>query len=98
MTTDEPLLCARCLKTLETGRGEFYLVKIEAVADPTPPEITAGDLRRDSRRDWREILAALSDVSPQEALDQVFRRVVIHLCNSCYQDWIENPAQTGQTR
>jgi hypothetical protein len=87
-----PLLCSRCLKELQPGRAEFYVVSIEAVADPTPPEITAGDLQRDYRRDWRDIVAALHDVSPQEALDQVYRRVVIHLCNGCYRDWIENPA------
>ena len=94
MSDDEPLLCARCLKMLQPGQGEFYVVKIDAVADPTPPEITADDLRRDSRREWREILAALADVSSQEALDQVYRHVVIHLCNACFRDWIENPAQT----
>ena len=94
MTDDTPLLCARCLKMLEPGRGEFYVVKIDAIADPSPPEITAQDLRRDHRREWREILAALADVSPQEALDQVYRRVVIHLCNACFRDWIENPVQT----
>jgi hypothetical protein len=88
----EPLLCSRCLKDLHAGRGEFYVVSIEAVADPTPPEISAGDFARDYRRDWREIVAALHDVSPQEALDQVYRRVVIHLCNACYREWIENPA------
>ena len=92
MTNDEPLLCDRCLKSLSLGRGEFYVVRIEAVADPTPPEITTDDLRRDARRDWRDIIAALQDVSPQEALDQVYRRVVIHLCNACFRDWIENPA------
>ena len=93
MTDDDPLLCARCLKTLLPGRGEFYVVRIDAVADPTPPKISSDDLRRDSRRDWREIIAALADVSPQEALDQVYRRVVIHLCNGCFQNWIENPAE-----
>ena len=92
MTDDAPLLCDRCLKHLQPGRGEFYVVKIDAVADPTPPEITTDDLRRDTRRDWREIIAALQDMSPQEALDQVYRRVIIHLCNAWFRDWIENPA------
>jgi len=89
---DLPLLCARCLKTLEPGRGEFYVVTIEAIADPTPPSFSADELARDCRADWRATVAALQDTSPQEALDQVYRRVVIHLCNACYNDWIENPA------
>jgi hypothetical protein len=88
----EPLLCSRCLKDLHPGRGEFYVVAIEAVADPTPPSFDGDEPLRDYRADWREIVAALKDVSPQEALDQVYRRVVIHLCNGCYREWIENPA------
>jgi hypothetical protein len=98
MSDDEPLLCSRCLKTLQPGRGEFFVVRIDAVTDPAPPEISDDDLRRDTRRDWREILAALSDVSSQEALDQVYRRVVIHLCNACFRVWIENPAENDETR
>jgi hypothetical protein len=92
VTTDLPPLCARCLKTLEPGRGEFYVVRIEALADPTPPTIIAEDLTHDYQADWRKTVAALQEVTPQEAMDQVYRRVVIHLCNSCYRDWIENPA------
>jgi hypothetical protein len=92
MTDDEPLLCTRCLKMLALGRGEFYVVEIDAVADPTPPELTREDLDRDFKREWRELVAELKDLSSQEALDQVHRRVIIHLCNGCYREWIENPA------
>jgi hypothetical protein len=90
--SDAPLLCSRCLKLLEAGRGDFYMVTIDAVADPSPPIIEPGDLQRDLSRDWRETVAALRDTSPQEAMDQVYRRVVIHLCQACFRDWIENPA------
>ena len=89
--SDAPLLCTRCLQTLQPGRGEFYVVHIAAVADPTPPIIDPSDLTRDYRADWRAIVAALEDTSPQEALDQVYRRLIIHLCNDCYRHWIENP-------
>jgi hypothetical protein len=88
----DELLCSRCLKLLVPGRGDFFVVTIDGIADPSPPVIEPGDLRRDFRRDWREIVAALHDVSSQEALDQVYRRVQIHLCNACFHDWIENPA------
>lgn len=91
MSDDAPLLCSRCLKTLHTGRAEFYQVTIQALADPSPPEIPSGQASHDSRADWRAIVAALADTSPQEALDQVYRRVIIHLCNACYVQWIENP-------
>jgi len=92
MSDNAPCFCSRCLRLLEAGRGDYFVVTIDAVADPTPPTIEPADLRRDLSRDWREIVAALSDTSSQEALDQVYRRVVIHLCNTCFRNWIENPA------
>jgi hypothetical protein len=93
MSDEQPLLCTRCLSILQPGRGDFYVVTINAVADPTPPVIDEDDLRRDRRKEWQSIIAALQDTSPQEALDQVYRRVVIHLCNECFGRWIENPAE-----
>jgi hypothetical protein len=33
----------------------------------------------------------MDGVTAQEALDQVYRRLVIHLCGPCYRNWIENP-------
>jgi hypothetical protein len=92
MFDDPPQLCSRCLATLEPGRGGYFVVSIEAVADPSPPVITDEELERDHRREWRRIVEALQHISPQEALDQVYRRVVIHLCNECFADWIEHPA------
>jgi len=92
MNDELPLLCARCLKTLTAGRGEFYVVSIRAVADPTPPAFEEADFAIDLRADWRATVAALRDVSAQEAMDQVYRQVILHLCNACYRDWIENPA------
>ena len=61
-------------------------------ADPSPPIIEPADLGRDLAGDWRQIVAQLRETSPQEALDQVYRRVMIHLCNGCFREWIENPA------
>ena len=92
MDEEVPLWCARCMQALQPGRGEFYVVRIDAIADPTPPTIDEGELHRDYARDWRKIVAELADVSPQEAMDQVYRRFVIHLCNACFRVWIENPA------
>lgn len=87
----EPVFCARCAAELHPGTGNFYQVTIEAVADPTPPAITAEDLAADVRREIEQILVRLEGVSAQEALDQVYRRLIIYLCNPCYRQWIENP-------
>lgn len=89
---EPPLFCDHCSVELHLGRGDFYVVKIEAVADPTPPEFTEEDLQRDHRREIQQLLAQVEKMSEREAMDQVFRRLTIFLCNRCYQGWIEDPA------
>jgi hypothetical protein len=86
-----PLLCARCLAELEPGTGNFYRITIEAVADPTPPTISAADLATDLRQRIESLLQQMQDLSAQEAMDQVYRRLTLHLCGPCYRQWIENP-------
>lgn len=89
--SSEPLLCHKCGAELHPGRGDLYLVKIEAVADPFPPMITDEDLERDHAAEMARLLAAAKDLSEQEAMDQIYRRLTIYLCATCYRDWIENP-------
>jgi hypothetical protein len=88
-----PLLCARCGVELAPGKGDFYLVRIEAFADPTPPEFSEDDLRQDTRAEIQRLLDEMRDLSPQEAMDQVYRRLVLYLCGSCYRQWIEDPVK-----
>ncbi len=89
--SEPPLFCERCGAALEPGRGELYVVHIEAFADPTPPRITAEDLQRDIGAEIERLLAAMRDLSAQEAMDQVYRRITLYLCTACYQRWIEHP-------
>ena len=89
---DAPIFCARCLAELIPGRGNFFVVRIQAVADPTPPELTLEDLDRDHRAQFEQLVREMADHSEQELLDQVYRNVTIHLCNRCFQQWIEHPA------
>jgi hypothetical protein len=86
------LFCARCMAELEPGIGSFYRVTIEAVADPTPPTIPAEELSTDIRKRIEHLLQQMQDLSAQEATDQVYRRLILYLCGSCYRTWIENPA------
>jgi len=95
MTGDLPLVCYHCGTELTPGEAQFYVVKIEAYADPSPPNLTDEDLRRDIRGEIDRLLEAMSDLSEQEAMDQVYRKITIYLCNTCYRDWIENP--TGES-
>jgi len=93
MTTPSPLLCHRCGAELIPGQGNFYIVRIEAFADPTPADITAEDLQRDLRAEIERLLKQMESSSQQELMDQVHRKLLIHLCRPCYASWIENPAR-----
>lgn len=86
------MLCARCLIELEPGTGSFYEVRIEAVCDPTPPELDDTLSSDEIREQIRATLDQLRDVSAQEALDEVRRALTIHLCRTCFRKWIEDPA------
>jgi hypothetical protein len=87
-----PLFCARCSAELTPGEGSFYVVRIEAFADPTPPTIRREDLAGDHKQTFASLLEEMRDLSERELLDQVHRRLVLHLCGRCYPRWIENPA------
>jgi hypothetical protein len=90
---DLPLCCHRCGTELKPGEGSFYLVKIEAMADPTPPSFSEDDLRRDIKAEIRRLLRQMRDLSEREAMDQVYRRLILYLCKACYRQWIENPVE-----
>jgi hypothetical protein len=83
--------CERCGVPVDPGRGDFYLVGIVAVADPSPPAFTEEDLVRDVGKEIDRLLGRLKDVDEQGAMDQVYRRKVIALCAPCYSEWIEDP-------
>ena len=92
--SEEPIFCDRCLCELRAGRGQFYEVRIEAVADPTvtiDAEELDGDGSVSSAEKFSEIVREMGDLSAQEAMDQVWRRLRINLCTACYEVWIENP-------
>jgi hypothetical protein len=69
----------------------FFQVTIEAVADPSPPTVTDEDMAGDLREEIERVIAQLEGLSEREAMDQVHRRLTLHLCGPCYRHWIENP-------
>jgi hypothetical protein len=87
----DPLVCHRCGAELEPGRGSFYLVRIEAMADPGPPQITAEEMETDIPSEIERLIDELRDCSARELADQVLRRLTLHLCRGCYEIWIERP-------
>ena len=85
------LCCNRCGVELKPGEGNFYVVRIEAVADPTPPRFSEEDLQHDPRAEIERLIEQMRNLSAQAAMDQVYRRMIIYLCNPCYRQWIEYP-------
>jgi len=88
---DQCLLCHRCGAVLTPGTGSFYVVRITAVADPAAPTITEADLEADLDAEIDRLLDEIRDMSERELTEQVFRRLTIHLCRRCYEQWIEDP-------
>lgn len=87
------LFCHRCGAELTPGEGNFYVVMIEAFADPTPPKISQEDLEDiDINAEIEKIIEQARGMSQAELMDQVYRKMTIYLCACCYADWIENPA------
>ncbi len=83
--------CERCGAELIPGRGDFYLVRIEALADPAPPHFYDEELAGDPRQEIEQLIEQLRHFSEEELLHQVYRRMTIYLCNGCFRRWIENP-------
>lgn len=86
-----PTFCDKCRAELTPGKGSFYVVRIEAFADPTPPQFSEEDLRRNTRAEIERLMSQMRELSEREAMDQVYRRLTLYLCGPCYCRWIENP-------
>jgi hypothetical protein len=67
-------------------------VRVEAFVDPTPGELTTADDGASLNEQFAELIRQTQDVPEQELMDQVYRRLTLHLCGRCYGEWIENPA------
>jgi len=87
---DETAICHRCARLVRRGHAEFFVVSIEAVADPevADPGLTPDQLRAE----YESLVDRMRDMSERELMDDVHRRLTIILCNACYKHWIENPA------
>lgn len=87
--------CERCAKPLKSGRGQFYVVRIDAVVDPTPPEITKTESEEDPAKQIARIIKELEGKDEAELTDQVYKRKFLCLCAPCYRLWIKDPTGGG---
>ncbi len=85
------LICHRCGCVLTCGEGSFYVVKIEAFADPSPPTLDTNEPSKLLSTEINELIEQMSHLSEQELMDQVYRRLVLLMCRPCYEQWIEDP-------
>ena len=85
------LICHRCGAQLTAGDGSFYIVNIEAFADPTPPRIDTDEPIESIAADIDDLVRRMKDFSEQELMDQVYRRLTLTLCAPCHQTWMDNP-------
>lgn len=84
------LLCDMCHRMVELHTS--YLVKIEVLAEPSVPEVTAEEFASiDYRDEIRKLLASMKDASPRELQDGVYRRFQFRLCPGCQRRYLENP-------
>ena len=67
------------------------MVRIEAFADPTAPDVSIGQSHCDPGEEIDKLIEQTRHMSERELMDQVHRRLTVHLCMSCYQRWIEDP-------
>jgi hypothetical protein len=84
MPAGESLLCHRCGAEGRPGESGFF-------ADPTAPAITADDLQTDLKAEMARLIEQMKSSTERELVDQVHRRLTIHLCGPCHRGWIENP-------
>jgi hypothetical protein len=85
------LNCKRCSKEVHPGRGDYYLVRIDAVADPHPPIITQEDLDQDVGTEIERLIRLMKGLSEEQLERQVYRHKAIYLCVPCFNIWIGNP-------
>jgi RNase P subunit RPR2 len=86
-----PTICRRCGALLTPGRGDFYVVEIQAYAENSPPVITADDLAKDHAVVMKRLAEQMKELSEREMMDMVHRRMSFFLCGACYKVWIEEP-------
>ncbi len=87
------LICHRCGRELVPGEGNFYVVKIVTYAESTAPSLSDADAmsQHEIARQIEQIIREMDSMTRQDLMDQVYRRMTIHLCGQCYRTWIENP-------
>lgn len=92
MPESASLLCHRCGAILTPGRGDFYVINVEAYADPSPPLLSEQEMPQHPGVKLAELAMQMEGYSEAELMDFVYRKFTFYLCHRCYRQWIEHPA------
>ena len=89
------LTCDLCGKILLLDEDVRYVVNIEVFAAADPMELTAEDLKKDLRRELRELVERLKKMDPEKAQDSVYRSFRFELCPACQREYLKDPLRRG---
>ena len=90
----EPQPPAGCTFCKALPSESFNTLALRTLGDPERgPELAALNRVDDRVRpsEIERLIGKLERLSEQEAIDQVYRRLVLYLCGPCYRQWIEKP-------
>ena len=79
---EKPKKCQLCNRLF--GAKEIrFLLKIEMMADPSPPHITKEDMAKSWIDEMKALAKAMEDLDPGEAEDEVYEKYSFWLCRDC---------------
>ena len=91
----EQRYCDNCGKALQKD-AILYHIRIEILASPEPPDISEEDLEEDHLEKLNQLVEAMEDLDPQEALDEVYEVYQFNLCPPCRDDFHKKLKLTGK--
>ena len=83
--------CDRCGKGLLIDEEVRYQVHIVVQAAYDPMEITREDLEKSGHFDWKTLMESLSQLTEEEAQDQIHRELRFDLCPPCQKLYLTTP-------
>ncbi len=94
MAAHTRVICDRCGRAVP--RHAHYRVRIDVVADPSPPELTQEDLN-ETDFDWSvaQLLEEMKHATADELEDSVARSFEFRICRSCQLRLIRDPLGRG---
>ena len=84
------LTCDRCGNGLLLDAPVRYEVRIEVKSAYDPLELTEDDLAKASEQ-LRQAVEAVRHLSPEDAMDEVYKEFRFDLCRTCQKQFIRSP-------